>query len=560
MPAASNRLPMRTLLTAFLLALATGASPAAAAKSYYAERFDTAVRLLNGGAIEVTETVVFRFEGGPFTYVFREIPTRRTDGVEIVSAALDGRPLPFGTGSGEVEVKRGSKVRVRWRFAPRSDTTHSFTLNYIVRGVVRKADPGSGDVFEWIALPTEHSYRIAASTIAIETPAPSDATPAIDGRHVGAISIEPGRERVQVIADRVGKNGWVKARMTFADGSVIAAAPSWQQRQLAARALAGRWLTAGLIILGAGLVFLFAMRQRYDSPPRDLYHAAERAQDIPPDTLRPALAGAVASNGSVELQHAMAALFALADRGVVSIAEQPRRWGQRQYTIGRTHGGAAVAPEEEVLLALALPPDQGSQASLDKVRHRVMRTIGKFRKAVRLELQTMGLLNEERARLRKQYLGWSSALLALAIALALAVAALSPTYGGWPLFVPGAVAVVSVLGFVFYGALTPLSNEGVRRAEGWRAYQRHLRDVARDRRPLAGPASQLLPFAIALGLASAWSRFVKHHPSGVPDWFRTMTRDEGAFPAFIAMGGAGHGGGAHGGAGGAAGGGASGAG
>ena len=136
--------------------------------------------------------------------------------------------------------------------------------------------------------------------------------------------------------------------------------------------------------------------------------------------------------------------------------------------------------------------------------------------------------------------------------------ALSPTYGGWPLFIPGAVAVVGVLGFVFYGALTPLSNEGVRHAEGWRAYQRHLREVARDRRPLAGPASPLLPFAIALGLASAWSRFVKHHPSEVPDWFRTMTRDEGAFPAFVAMGGAGHGG--AGGGGGAAGGGGSGAG
>ena len=39
-----------------------GRIPAAAAKSYYAEQFDTAIRVLNGGSIEVTETVVFRFE------------------------------------------------------------------------------------------------------------------------------------------------------------------------------------------------------------------------------------------------------------------------------------------------------------------------------------------------------------------------------------------------------------------------------------------------------------------------------------------------------------------
>lgn len=549
---------MRILLTAILFALAAGASPAAA-KSYYAERFDTAIRLLHGGDIDVTETVVFRFEGGPFTHVFREIPTRRTAGIEIVAAALDGRPLPFGTGSGEVEVEPGSTIRVRWRFAPRSDATHTFTLNYIVRGVVRKADAGGGDVFEWVALPREHEYRIAVSTITIETPAPFAGVPAIDARRVGAIATEPGRERVRVMADRVGKNGWVKTRLTFADGSLITAAPSWQQRQLAARALAGRWLTAGVVILGAGLIFLVALRQRYDSPPRNLSRAAERAQDVPPDTLRPSLAGALASNGSVGLQHAMAALFALANRGVVSITEEPRRWGQRQYTIRRT-GAAAVAPEEEALLAIAFPPDEPHQTPLNKARQRVVRKIGEFRKAVRQELQTLGLLDEERARIRKRYVESSSALLALAIVLAFATAALSGAYGPWPLFVPGAVALVSVLGFIFYGALTPLSNEGARRADEWRAYQRHLRDVARDRRPLAGPATSLLPFAIALGLASAWSRFVKHHPSEVPDWFRTMARDEGAFPAFIAMSSAGHGGGHGGGGGGAAGGGASGAG
>ena len=76
--------------------------------------------------------------------------------------------------------------------------------------------------------------------------------------------------------------------------------------------------------------------------------------------------------------------------------------------------------------------------------------------------------------------------------------------------------------------------------------------------------SRLLPFAVALGLAAAWSKFLKNHPVGVPPWFRALavSGDDGGFPAFIAAGGAGADGGAGGGAGagGAAGGGGSGAG
>ena len=99
-----------------------------------------------------------------------------------------------------------------------------------------------------------------------------------------------------------------------------------------------------------------------------------------------------------------------------------------------------------------------------------------------------------------------------------------------------------MLGFIFYGALTPLSNEGVRRAERWRAYQRHLKDVARDRVQLdVRLAVTALPFAVALGLAGAWSKYLKKHPGGVPPWFRASQcrGTMGAFPAFIAAGGAG---------------------
>src|SRR5262245_4138034 len=96
---ASRRSSVLCACIFFLAASATSA----VAKSYSADRFDSTVRVLPDGTLDVTETVVFRFEDGTFREVFREIPTRRTDGIEIVRAEMQGEPLPFGTEAGTAE-------------------------------------------------------------------------------------------------------------------------------------------------------------------------------------------------------------------------------------------------------------------------------------------------------------------------------------------------------------------------------------------------------------------------------------------------------------------------
>ena len=89
------------------------------------------IRVLPDGTLEVTETVVFRFQDGTFREVFREIPARRTDGIEVVRAEMQGEPLPFGTESGTAEVRqRNGRVRVVWRFRPVENVTRTFVLNY----------------------------------------------------------------------------------------------------------------------------------------------------------------------------------------------------------------------------------------------------------------------------------------------------------------------------------------------------------------------------------------------------------------------------------------------
>ena len=406
-------------------------------------------------------------------------------------------------------------MRVEWRFAPVADSTHTFVLTYVVGGVVQRQN--GRDVLDWVALPAEHDYRIDQSEVLLELPTAPVVRPVINTKRVAEMTLEPGSQRVQILASGIGKNGWLSARLEFDEGAIIAAAPAWQQRHIAARALAPRWMIAAGLVFAVGLLLMFALWQRYESPQGTGSSGA--TVETPPDTLRPGVAGAVASNGGVTLQHAMATIFALADRGVVTITEEPRKWGQRNFTLHRRQTNQPLAPEEVAVLNLAFrhKGKEESSVSLTKARGRVGGRLGDFKVAVNQELRALGMLDDERMLVRARYLGFSIGFLCLAALLAIPAIFVSRQYQGWPLLIPGAVVMVAVLGFICYGALTPLSNEGVRRSERWLAYQKHLKAVARERAQLrSNSPAGLLPFAVALGLAAAWSKYLKKHPDRRP--------------------------------------------
>ena len=88
---------LKLVLCVLVIGLALLPVTALAAKSYSADRFDVDIAVQPDGALLVTETVVFRFVGGPFSTVLREIPTDLTDGVAQVTASMDGVALAPGT-------------------------------------------------------------------------------------------------------------------------------------------------------------------------------------------------------------------------------------------------------------------------------------------------------------------------------------------------------------------------------------------------------------------------------------------------------------------------------
>jgi hypothetical protein len=546
-------------LCTLLLALLAGAADA---KEYSADRFDSRIEVLRGGMLRVTETVRLRFVEGTFTEFFREIPARKTDGIEIVSASMDESVLTRGEGPGHIQIREKSGVRVTWHFAPISRATHLFTLTYIVRGVVRQE--ADADVLFWRALPTEHAYGIDAGTTEIQLPVAPLGEPEIK-THNGTFTVDADGPHVRITASAVRENGWVEARVRAPLGSIVTEPPGWQQREIQIRGRSFMWVVVSLVVLVAGLSLLFGVRQGYDAPPQDV--RVQSASGTLPEPLPPPIAGALLTNGGARLEHAMAALFALADRGEVTIEEQPRSLGQHNFLIRRSATRTSLAAHDQRVVDIVFGevPAAEPSVSLNKARGRLARRLGEFGTAVSQEMTDMGLLDDGRTAVRRRFFGFGiGSFLTGAVAASVAGIFAVDRFGPWPMLIPLALVIVGIIAFICYGAHTPLSNDAVRRAESWRAFRAHLKDVARDRGTAPSDVNlrEWLPYAVAAGLGPAWGAYMKRHRGIAPRWFRALaSQDNGSsFASLVAISGAANGG-HHGasGAGAAAGGGSSGA-
>jgi hypothetical protein len=548
-------------LLALALLLVAGSAPLAA-KTYTAETYDVRIQVLDDGLLRITETIVLHFEEGTFREFFREIPVRRTDGLEFVSASLDGRELPWGDGVGQVERSGRSERRVRWRFGPVENAQHMFSVTYLVRGAIRQTD--DADLLVWRAVPEGHDYSIGSSAIAVETPAALAGDPNISTRRVGATSIVPSARGVTVSATDIDRNGWVQLNLRFARGALIAEPPAWQRARLEAQASAPWWAAGGFSLLVLSLIPFIALRTRYPAPPADLASVRGDVRQ-PPGPEPPAVAGALFSNGKTHGAHAMATLFDLARRGAVTITQTKRSRFSRSFEVRRRPGHHRLSEVEQRVLDVAFTKKGQSEevVELSKAASRLAGKTRPVRDAVRRQLEHDELWHPDRAHSRRQY-GGAATLAAIAGGLALVPAILlADRYLGWPLLLPAGLFVSAIVGLVLMESLTSLSDRGLRQSARWKVYRAHLKDVARGRADVeAGARTTWLPLAVALGLGAAWASHLKKHPDEMPPWFQGWTPEDGsaAFAAMIAGASAGSGGGGSGGAGaGAAGGGASGA-
>lgn len=523
------------------------ALPVAAGKSYAAERFDVDITVEEGGALLVKETVVFRFEGGPFTYVFRHIPTDHTDGLLILEAAVDGEALPEGDEAGQVEIEGRDPVKVTWHFDPTSDRTHTFDLTYRVFGVVRQET--GADVLTWQPLPEEYEYPIASSTVRIHY-AENDTLLGSPAVTQGTAQVEYTDNAATFSMRNLEPDQTLVVSLRFTSGDLIAAPPQWQAKQLARQERTRQWavpfIVGSAVLLLAGIILPVSYARRFRLPETDSFdwHTVR-----PPSDLPPAYAGVLYHEGSLQTawDYALGTLFNLAQRGIVAIEEGPeKKWYRtNEFILHLNPTAEHLLPHERGAIMTFFEQKDGSLARemrLHQVEDNVYsRLVTHFFNALKTELEDAGFFDETRRRAHNVLSIWGIVLLIISIALAIISAfLLIDLFGLWSLLVAGVLFVVGFVSLIAGVSLSTLSDDAALQMQGCKRFGSYLKAVTRDREvlPHSSYFSEYLPFAAAFGMADAWAHYLKKHEKiELPAWFRALStsydQSSGAFVALI---------------------------
>jgi hypothetical protein len=261
----------------------------------------------------------------------------------------------------------------------------------------------------------------------------------------------------------------------------------------------------------------------------------------------------------------------------IESSEKAGLFTSKEVRVSRGRVPADAAPHERVLVDLLFTGKHGPRTSVTFSElagtFSSSRRWKRLKEAIASDLRSDRLLDGDRERTRGRVTVAGLVILLASIAGFVVSVALIDRVGEPVLSVPIALLAVGVAGMITGAALSPLSEEGYRRAGRWRAFKRTLGDLPGRSAGTAPSAEQIerwLPYAVAFGTALAWmKRLEKQGVATGPSWLAAVSRDGSRGPASIgatvAILSAGSSAGAHagghaGGASGAAGGGASGAG
>ncbi len=529
----------RKLGLGLFLLLLTFSIAAQSGRSYGADRFDVEVDVRPDGSLLVEENVTFRFAGGPFTYVFRELPTDHTDGLTVVSAGVDGTVWPQGNGPGQVEISGNDPIVVTWHLPPTADTAQTFTLTYEALGVAARGE--TADRLDWQALPDEYEYTIGASEVRFNFPSSAQLSGPPEVLTSGGPDwrIEQTPSSVTFSAADLSPEDPLVTRLSFVPGTLFTTTPQWQLRQEAQNSRAWIWFALGALVAAGGLLLAFRAAGPYlRSVPKASTHVYK-----PPFDLPPAHAGYLA-NPTVSWNLALATLFDLAGRGYVEIEQTADKSLLRsaQFEATLLKELPNPRPHEQALIDLLFTDKHGNPydvVALSDIGKRVTTSRWKkFTETLDEEMEREGYIDEAAKKRQKRFYIWGVLLMLAVIPLMIAGFLLDEQFGMWPLVT---IAFVGVLGFitVMIGvALSLLSDKGHRYAAAFEPFRKMLKDTAKGKATLPDSSYYLayLPYATAYGVAESWVKDQsKKGYDTLPPYFRAAQASGAEMAAFIAV-------------------------
>jgi len=530
----------RISIILFILAISMlVVTPAYAAKSYYAERFDVQIELQEGGSAVITETVEFQFIGDPFTFVFREISARNTDGITFLEASMDGNSMPRGTQAGQVEVEPGDPLKVTWRFAPTSNRTHTFVVRYRAEGVIRKGD---ADILIWRAIPEEHDYRITRSTITLIYPPEARLVdePALEWNFDATWQ----DDRIILTAGDIAEDEDLILTARFGPGSLTDTAPRWQTQSEQRAAAAARALPIGFmagmatLILGGLGLFTYAHAQA-----RELNIPAVISTAGPPSDLAPAIAGKLTGQG----QTFMGTIFDLAQRGALEVRQEKGLLGAKTYKLTRTNQATPLQSYEQGLMDALFGPRQ-SEINMNEIGARLSMQSAPYEEQLEQELLQRGWLDPERKHKRTRLtVGAFLIMVASTIVSLVSIVGTGLSLNEnspwllWLVTLAGISAGLFILSIPFliyaqsYSVLTPAGEE---QAARWKGFAEYLKRASKGREPAIRPDyfERYLAYAAVFGLGTSWAKYFQNLGGApLPVWFQATAGSHADFGAMVAI-------------------------
>jgi len=503
----------RSVAVAFMaLVLLAGQGAATAfAKEFTLPEARITVALQSDGSVIVTEEITFDFAGS-FSGAFRDIPLG--SGEQIVDVSVTEVGVPYRDGACAQLGCRGAAgtfgtvivddvQRVVWHYDA-TDERRTFEVSYRMVGVAVAYD----DIVDVNLKVWGDEWKTGLDRLSAEFTHPGGATPGEErvwghpDRVDGSTSLGASGTAPTLQAGDVPAGQWVEMRVTVprsvlssTAGAALESGPGLQ-KVLDEEAATSRWeaaqrwfsrTLAAVLVLGglASVVFLISAYRRYGDEPRVEYD--EEYESSPPTALDPALAAALAFQGTVPAAALSASVFELIRRGYITATAAG---DGDEPDLELTMGAEPVAgiPKHLVPVAdimwRALADGPVSLADLaDRMRENVGANASdyrKFREASRTALVDQYLLDETGLRTRRRGAFWSFFALVGSVIL---VPFTISRFGGpknWLILGAAIMAVASIswlLMAAFRIGFVKRTQQGALENARWGAFRRYLVDL-----------------------------------------------------------------------------------